>query len=62
MMTPAHLFGLETIDLVLRGNSGFRSRAKQALHGLPRWNWRQRRCLRAHCERRSAGNQSKRES
>jgi len=55
----AHLFGLEAIDIVLRGDRGFRTFAARGREAVfRRYGW-QRRGLRASGKRCSAGNISK---
>jgi hypothetical protein len=56
---PAHLFGLEMIDVVLRGDRGFRTfAARRHEAGFRRYR-RQRRGLRARSKRSSTGDISK---
>jgi hypothetical protein len=53
-MAPTHLFGLEAIDIVLRGDRGFRTLAVR--WRLFRRYRRQRRGLRARSKRGSTGD------
>jgi hypothetical protein len=58
-MPPAHLFGLEMIDIVLRGDRGFRIfAARRHEAGFRRYR-RQRRGFRARSKRGSASDISK---
>jgi hypothetical protein len=59
VVTPAHFFRLEAIDLVLRDHGGFRAVAVRRHQALLRRNRRQRRGLRACNKRGSTCNKSK---
>ena len=59
VMAPAHLFGLEMIDLVLAHHSGFRIFAARGHEARLRGNRRQRRSLHARGKGRSTGGNSK---
>jgi hypothetical protein len=59
VMSPAHLFRPELIDIVLRDDRGFRALAARRQEALLWRNRRQRRRLRARSKRRRACNKSK---
>ena len=59
VVTPAHLFGLETINIVLRDNGGLCVLAGRRHQTLLRQNRRERRSLRARRQRGRARNKSK---
>jgi len=56
VMTPAHLFGPDAIDFILRDDGGFHA-GRRGVDELLLRNRRQQGCLRASRERRGAGNQ-----
>jgi hypothetical protein len=58
-VAPAHLFGLEAIDIVLRGDCGFRAFAARRHEAVFRRYRRQRRGLRARSKCCSPGDISK---
>jgi len=55
-VAPAHLFGLEAIDIVLRGDRGFRTIAVRWREAVFHRYRRQRRGLRARSKRGSTGD------
>jgi hypothetical protein len=55
-VAPTHLFGLEPIDIVLRGDRGFRTLAMRWREAMFRRYRRQRRGLRARSKRGSTGD------
>jgi hypothetical protein len=59
VMSPAHLFRREMIDIVLRDDCGFRGFTVRRYKALLWRNRRQRRRLRARSKRRRACNKSK---
>jgi hypothetical protein len=59
MMVPAHLFGLEMIDLILRNDGRFYPFAARRYHVL-RQGRRQRRGIRGRSKRGAAGDCAKR--
>ena len=56
VMTPAHLFGPDAIDFILRDDGGFHA-GRRGPDELLRRNRRQRGCLRVSPEHRSTGDQ-----
>ena len=58
VMTPAHFFGLETIDIVLRDNGRLCALAVRRRQALLRSDRRQRRGLRARGKRGGACDKS----
>ena len=56
VMAPAHLFGPDAIDFILRDDGGFHA-GRRGLDELLRRNRRQRGCLRVSPEHRSTGDQ-----
>ena len=56
VVPPAHLFGPDAIDFILRDDGGFHA-CRRGLHELLRRNRRERSCLRASRNRRGAGDQ-----
>ena len=55
-VAPTHFFGLEAIDIVLRGDRGFRTFAVRWREAVFRRYRRQRRGLRARSKRGSTGD------